>query len=185
MGMMMSDSVPVYKVVLIGDANVGKTSLVRRYCENSFREARVETIGIDFQSQTVQLNEEETVCLVIWDVAGQERFKGFRDQYYTGALAVALVYDVTHSESFHNLSVWQKEVERAIPGVPALVIGNKSDLDLVVPPLEASEWASACGYPLLLVSAKTGENVESLFLQLAEMAHSHLQDLETFHSPFL
>ena len=181
----MSNSVPVYKVVLIGDANVGKTSLVRRYCENIFREIRVETIGIDFQSHTVQLNDEEAVCLVIWDVAGEERFSGFRDQYYTGALAVALVYDVTHPPSFANLEAWQQEVRRAIPGVPALVIGNKSDLEITVSPNDAEHWAAQYGYHFMLVSAKMGENVDEMFLRLAEMAHHHLQDLESFNSPFL
>ena len=182
---MMTNLVPVYKIVLIGDANVGKTSLVRRYCENTFRETRVETIGIDFQSHTVQLNEDETVCLVIWDVAGQERFSGFRDQYYTGALAVALVYDVTYPDSFHNLNVWQQELQHAIPGVPALVVGNKVDLELSVAPDEAEAWATEYDYPFVLLSAKTGENVDTMFIRLAEMAHQHLQDLESFNSPFL
>ena len=67
----MSSTFPIYKVVLIGDGAVGKTSLMRRYCENKFSESRVETIGIDFQSKTIMLNETEGVFLVIWDVAGQ------------------------------------------------------------------------------------------------------------------
>ncbi len=181
----MGNSVPVYKVVLIGDANVGKTSLVRRYCENTFRDTRVETIGIDFQSHTVQISEEEAVCLVIWDVAGQDRFSGFRDQYYTGALAVAMVFDVTHPPSLEGLEIWQQEVQRAIPGVPVLVVANKSDLDIVVSPDQAEAWASQLGYPFVMVSAKTGENVDAMFMQLAQMAHHHLQDLESFNSPFL
>ena len=181
----MTNSVPVYKVVLIGDANVGKTSLVRRYCENTFRETRVETIGIDFQSHTVELNDEESVCLVIWDVAGQERFSGFRDQYYMGALAVALVYDITYPPSFENLNVWQQEFQRAIPGVPALLVGNKTDLEMTVDPSEAEAWAAGYDYPFALVSAKTSENVDAMFMRLAEMAHQHLQDLESFNSPFL
>lgn len=182
---MMSNSVPVYKVVLIGDANVGKTSLVRRYCENTFRETRVETIGIDFQSHTVQLNDEETVCLVIWDVAGQDRFSGFRDQYYTGALAVAMVFDVTNPLSLKGLEIWQQEVRRAIPGVPALVVANKADLASVINLDNAEAWATGLDYPFAVVSAKTGDNVDAMFLQLANMAHHHLQDLESFNSPFL
>ena len=74
---------PHYKVVLVGDGNVGKTSLVRRFCEGKFEESRILTIGVDFQIKTVKLGERE-MRLSIWDVAGQERFRTFRDQFYRG-----------------------------------------------------------------------------------------------------
>lgn len=176
----MGNSVPVYKIVVVGDEAVGKTSLIRRYCENKFSESRVETIGIDFQSKTITLDNEELACLVIWDVAGQERFSSFRDQYYMGALAVALVYDVTEPGSFANLHNWLREAKRSASGVPIIVIANKADLDEVVPYDEVETWTRQHEFPLYLTSAKTGDNVEDMFRALGEMAYKHLEDLESF-----
>lgn len=178
----MNDSVPVYKVVVVGDGAVGKTSLVRRYCENKFRESRIETIGIDFQSKTLELESEETICIVLWDVAGQERFSSFRDQYYLGALAVALVFDVTDPASFEHLDNWNHEVNRSAPRVPVVVVANKVDLEQVVSLDEAYTWAQEKGYPFFETSAKSGENVEAMFYALGSLAHDHLEDLESFSS---
>lgn len=181
----MSDSL-IYKVVLVGDGNVGKTSLVRRFCEGQFDESRILTIGVDFQIKTVQLGDR-SIKLSIWDVAGQDRFRAFRDQFYNGALAAALVYDVTAPATFFNLARWHKEVLTAVPGVPIVVIGNKLDLGPVVPPAEAEGWARAEGkMPLLQTSALTGSNVEEFFRGLGYLAlkqFEKLQDTENKRTP--
>lgn len=172
----MSEPV-IYKVVLVGDGNVGKTSLVRRFCEGKFEESRILTIGVDFQIKTVQLGDQ-TIRLSIWDVAGQDRFRAFRDQFYSGALAVALIYDVTAPATFFNLPRWRNEVMTAIPGVPMAVIGNKLDLGPVVPPGEAEGWAKFEGkMPFLQTSALSGQNVEEFFRGLAYLAIRHLDSL--------
>jgi Ras-related protein Rab-1A len=183
-GRLVTEAIPVYKVLLVGDAGVGKTCLVRRYCENKFREARIETIGVDFQSKVIALNTDETVCLVLWDIAGQDRFKSFRDQYYSGALAIGLVYDVTNPDSFYHLAEWQQEAARFAPGTPMALIGNKIDRADVVPPKEAKNWATMIDSPFLRVSALSGENVEVAFKYLAQMANSYYQDLQNLESPF-
>lgn len=175
----------IYKVVLVGDGNVGKTSLVRRFCEGQFEDARILTIGVDFQIKTVRLGARD-LRLSIWDVAGQQRFRTFRDQFYNGTLAAALVYDVTSPASFFNLARWRAEVLSAVPGVPLVVIGNKMDMGVVVPPSEASGWAQyEGGMPFLQTSALTGENVDELFKGLAYVAYKHhekLKDLATLHA---
>ncbi len=178
---------PIFKVLLVGDGNVGKTSLVRRFCEGKFDESRILTIGVDFQIKTVKLGAR-AVRLSIWDVAGQERFRAFRDQFYAGTLAVALVYDVTAPASFFNLPRWREEVLTSIPGVPLVVIGNKLDLGPVVPPAEAEGWARVAGnMPFLQTSALTGDHVEEFFQGLAYLAYKrnaslHEQPSES-HSP--
>lgn len=169
----MKNNLPIYKIVVVGDGGVGKTSLVRRYCENKFEESRVQTIGVDFQSRDVTINDEITVRLSIWDVAGQDRFSSFRDQFYSGALAVALVYDATDPSSFFNLYHWKREVQNNVPGVPMGIIGNKSDLRMIVPIEEAKGWATQEGLPFISASARTGENIESLFHGLAQLAHQY------------
>ena len=163
------DNIPIYKVVIAGDGNVGKTSLVRRYCEGKFDESRIMTLGVDFQTKLVTL-EHVTVKLSIWDVAGQDRFLSFRDTFYQGAHAVALVYDVTAPFTFFNLMHWRDEIQSIVPLVPMVVIGNKSDLYSVIPPDEAKGWAKGLNMPFLLTSAATGENVDQFFSGLAYLA---------------
>ena len=183
----MSES-QIYKVLLIGDGNVGKTSLVRRFCEGKFEDSRVLTIGVDFQIKTIKLGER-MIRLSIWDVAGQERFRTFRDQFYAGTLAVALIYDVTAPATFFNLPRWRDEVAAVVPNVPMVVIGNKTDLGLVVPPSEAEGWARFEGrMPFLQTSALTGENVEEFFQGLGYLAFKHketLQELDKLKNQYL
>lgn len=166
---MRNNGKPVYKVVIAGDASVGKTSLIRRYCEGMFEQSRIMTIGVDFQIKIVNLGEQK-IRLSIWDVAGQERFGSFRDTFYRGARAVALVYDTTLEESFTNLVRWRDEILRIVPAVPMVVIGNKSDLERIVASEQARHWASTYKMPFLETSAATGQNVDSLFMGLAHLA---------------
>jgi small GTP-binding protein len=174
---------PIYKVVLVGDGNVGKTSLVRRFCEGKFEDSRILTMGVDFQIKTVQLGQR-TLRLSIWDVAGQDRFRTFRDQFYAGTLAAALVYDVTSPATFFNLARWRQEVLNSTPGVPMVVVGNKKDLGPVVPPGEVAGWARAEGQmPFLQASALTGENVEEFFRGLAYVAYKYQQEMHDSGKP--
>lgn len=165
----MSGQRAIYKVIFAGDGNVGKTSLIRRYCEGMFEQSRVMTIGVDFQTKTVNVDGREIV-LSIWDVAGQERFGSFRDAFYRGARAIALVYDVTEPESFSHLTLWRDEIRRIVPGVPMLLSANKVDLEAAVAHAEGERWANTQRMPFLKTSAATGRNVERLFLALAYLA---------------
>jgi small GTP-binding protein len=110
------------------------------------------------------------IKLSIWDVAGQDRFISFRDTFYRGAHAVALVYDVTSPPSFFDLTHWHDEIQSTVPLVPMVVIGNKSDLYAIVPSDEARGWAKSLNMPFLLTSAATGENVNAFFAGLAYLA---------------
>jgi len=160
---------PIAKVVIAGDGGAGKTSLIRRYCEGMFDESRVLTIGVDFQVKIVEI-EDRTIKLSIWDIAGQERFGAFRDTFYRGAQAVALVYDVTDILSMNNLVNWHREIAKVAPRAGFCVVGNKIDLHRVIPRSTAQGWASGLGFPYLETSAKTAEGVEEFFLALARIA---------------
>jgi len=164
-----SSTLPIYKVVIVGDGNVGKTSLVRRYCEGKFDESRIMTLGVDFQTKIVAVSGK-TIKLSIWDIAGQDRFVSFRDTFYRGAHAAALIYDVTSPPSFFNLTHWYDEVQSVVPNVPMVVIGNKIDLYSVIPPEEAKGWAKSLNLPFLLTSAATGDKVNDFFAGLAYLA---------------
>ena len=162
-------AIPIVKVVVAGDGQVGKTSLIRRYCEGMFRESRVMTIGVDFQTAVAEV-EGRPVKLSIWDIAGQERFGSFRGTFYRGAQAVALVYDVTDRISFDNLSLWQIEINRVAPQARFVAIGNKIDLPREVPRAEAESWARSKGFPYIETSALTAEGVDGFFETLARLA---------------
>ena len=160
----------LYKVVVVGDENVGKTSLIRRYCEGKFETSRVATIGVDFYTKEIPLPKEK-VKLSIWDMAGQVQFKVVREGLYRGSRATALIYDVTNEESLPNLVAWREEVLSVVPNQRFVVVGNKIDLERVQNPDVARVFASTIEAPYLETSALTGEGVDQLFLSLANLAH--------------
>ncbi len=162
-------SVPVLKVVIAGNGNVGKTSLIRQFCEGKFEQTRVATIGVDFQTQTVDL-PEKTVKLSIWDMAGQDRFQFIRAGFYRGSRAAALVYDVTEPESFANLTRWRDEILEAVEQQSFVVVGNKIDLERTQQPQQAQEFADALQAPYLETSALDGSGVAQLFETLAKLS---------------
>lgn len=164
----MSTNIPVLKVLIVGDGNVGKTSLVRRYCQGMFTDSRITTIGVDFQTQVVRL-PEGAVKLSIWDLAGQERFAVMRPGFYKGGRSVAMVYDVTEPTTLTDLAQWRRELEAVIPNVPLLVVGNKIDLPRAQPPSGARAFAESIGARYLETSAATGEGVPQLFEALARL----------------
>lgn len=159
----------VLKVVVTGDGAVGKTSLIRRYCEGKFEHTRVTTIGVDFQSQTVEL-PERTVKLSIWDMAGQERFAVVRSGFYRGSRAAALVFDVTDPQTLTDLARWREEILTAVKEQNFLVVANKVDLERVVSEEEGKAFADSIDAPYLETSALTGTGVKWLFQGLARLA---------------
>jgi small GTP-binding protein len=162
-------SVPVLKVVVAGDGTVGKTSLVRRFCEGKFEMTRVATIGVDFQTKLVEL-PERTVKLSIWDMAGQDRFQVIRAGFYRGSRAAALVFDVTSPESFANLERWRQEIIEVVPQQPFVVVGNKTDLERKISPEQGAAFAQSIQAAYVETSALSGTGVPDLFLTLAKLS---------------
>jgi Ras-related protein Rab-1A len=162
------------KITILGDGNVGKTSLVRRFCEGKFESSRVMTIGVDFQTKIIIL-PDLTAKLSIWDVAGQDRFQAVRENFYRGSRAAALVYDLTRPDSFLNLPRWYDEIIRIVPGIPFIVVGNKLDLVQGGGTTRdgiggGEEYAKSINAPHLRTSAKTGEGAGEMFEILARLA---------------
>ncbi len=162
---------PILKVVLAGEGNVGKTSLIRRYCEGRFEQSRVATIGVDFQTQTVPL-PGGPVKLSIWDMAGQDRFAVVRTGFYRGSRAAALVYDVTDAASLPKLLHWREEILNVVPGQRFVIVGNKIDLRETRTRLadHAQLFADRIEAPYLETSARSGQGVRRLFEALARLA---------------
>mmetsp|Transcript_3589 Transcript_3589/g.10502 ORF Transcript_3589/g.10502 Transcript_3589/m.10502 type:complete len:213 (+) Transcript_3589:94-732(+) len=157
------------KVVFLGDEAAGKTSLVRRYMYDTFEESIQATIGMDFQSKTVYL-EDRTLRLQLWDTAGQERFRSLIPSYIRDAAAAVVVYDITRRKSFDGIRRWVEEVrnERGESALIALV-GNKSDLSpqREVKEDEGRQLAKELGILFAETSAKLGNGVKELFQLVA------------------
>jgi Ras-related protein Rab-1A len=162
----MSD-IPLFKISVGGDEAVGKTSLIRRYCEGKFETSRVATIGVDFQTKIVEL-PSGAVKLSIWDMAGQARFEIVRTAMYRGSRAVALVFDLSNPETLAHLPAWHTEAMTNAKGTKVVVIGNK--LDLAPARGGGKPFADSVGAPYIETSAQSGEGVAEMFLTLATLA---------------
>jgi small GTP-binding protein len=117
------------RLLLIGDSNVGKSSILTRFVEDTFNSSFITTVGIDFRTIFVHAGDK-TIRVQIWDTAGQERFKGIMPAYYRGVQGVVLVYDVTNPASFNNIKDWVAEIDNNCTRSPiaSMLIGNKIDL---------------------------------------------------------
>jgi len=158
-----------FKLVLLGDSAVGKSSLVLRFVRGQFFEYQESTIGAAFLTQTVALNDT-TVKFEIWDTAGQERYHSLAPMYYRGAAAAIVVYDITNTESFNRAKNWVRELQRqGMPNVVIALAGNKNDLasKRKVQPEEAQAYADDNGIFFMETSAKTAANVNELFVAIA------------------
>jgi small GTP-binding protein len=162
----MSD-IPLFKVSVAGDEAVGKTSLIRRYCEGKFEQSRVATIGVDFQTKVVEL-DSGTVKLSIWDMAGQARFEVVRTGMYRGSRATALVFDLSNPATLEHLPAWHAEAMANAKGTKILVVGNK--LDLAPARGAGKPFAESVGAPYVETSAQSGEGVAEMFTTLAGLA---------------
>ncbi|KAI2509918.1 GTPase [Fragilaria crotonensis] len=161
----------LFKILIIGDAATGKSSMLLRFTDDSFDEHIQSTIGVDFKVKHLDIGGKR-VKLTIWDTAGQERFRTLTSSYYRGAHGVCFVYDVTRTDTFENLDQWLKEVHLYAPNngesVVKLLVGNKIDLDRKVPREEAEAWARAHGMLFLEASAKTKLGIRQCFMELVQ-----------------
>ncbi|XAR69157.1 Small monomeric GTPase [Bertholletia excelsa] len=159
-----------FKILLIGDSAVGKSSLLLSFISSSVEDL-APTVGVDFKIKLLTVGGKK-LKLTIWDTAGQEKFRTLTSSYYRGAQGIILVYDVTQRETFTNLSdIWAKEIElySTNPDCVKMLVGNKVDRESerVVSREEGIELAKEHGCLFLECSAKTREKVEQCFKELA------------------
>lgn len=159
-----------FKLVLLGESAVGKSSLVLRFVKGQFHEFQESTIGAAFLTQTVCL-DDTTVKFEIWDTAGQERYHSLAPMYYRGAQAAIVVYDITNEESFARAQNWVKELQRqASPNIVIGLSGNKADLATkrAVDAQVAQSYADENSLLFMETSAKTSMNVTEIFMAIAK-----------------
>ena len=155
----------LFKVLLVGNSGVGKSSLFLRFVDEIWEDSFVPTIGVDFKIKTL-LIEEKKIKLQIWDTAGEERFRTIISSYYKGAHGILLVYDITLKESFESLNDWLNEIKKnTSKNIVKVLIGNKIDLNdkRVISFDEAKEFADNNSMKYIETSAKTSTNVDQAF----------------------
>lgn len=165
-----------FKVVLAGDKNVGKTSLLIRFCENLFYEDMKGTIGVDFKKKRYDFkykSKDISLILNIWDFGGEEKFRTLFPPYLKGASAALVLFDTTNKKSLYGIDNWVKIIdEYADEDVIKIRVATKIDLkdEKEVTKQEAKDYLSKFEWQndLIMTSSKTGENVEEAFLQMAK-----------------
>ena len=161
----MTDDIPHYKIIFLGDQSVGKSSILNRFYQDRFEPDYQATIGLDFQSKNVQIDNQD-IHLLLYDTAGQEKFRSLIPMYTRDANIILLVYDVTSKDSFTHLSQWLKDLTNIKKEeVIFAVVGNKIDLEdkREVSAEEGQNYAKEHEFLFAEVSAKTGNGFSELF----------------------
>lgn len=159
-----------HKLVLLGDASVGKSCIVIRFARDQFSELIDPTIGAHFLTKRIELPDDTLLKYEIWDTAGQERYRSLAPMYYKGASAGLVVYDITNPDSFEGAKNWVKELQsHASTNIILAMAGNKTDLPNRSVSTEAAvEFAAKNGLIFREVSAKEDTNISEIFLEIAK-----------------
>jgi len=166
----MANKVKQFKVVLLGEGCVGKTSLTLRYCEDKFNDKHITTLQASFLNKKLNVGGKK-VNLSIWDTAGQERFHALGPIYYRDSNGAILVYDITDEDSFQKVKNWVKELRKMLgQDICLCIAGNKIDLERNrnVTVEQAEEYAKSVGAKHVHTSAKLNRGIDELFLSLTK-----------------
>uniref|UniRef100_A0A8C1BE35 Calcium release activated channel regulator 2Ab n=1 Tax=Cyprinus carpio carpio TaxID=630221 RepID=A0A8C1BE35_CYPCA len=161
----------LFKVILVGNSSVGKTALLRRFCDGQFHSATTATVGIDYSVRTLNLGDSH-VALQLWDTAGQERYRSITKQFFRKADGVVVIYDITMEDSFRSVRPWLTSILEAVGDpIPVMLLGNKSDKEneREVLTKEADILAEETNLMFYECSAYTGVNVLEAMIHLARV----------------
>lgn len=161
----------MFKLLIIGNSSVGKTSFLFRYSDDSFTSSFVSTVGIDFKVKTVH-QQDKRIKLQIWDTAGQERYRTITTAYYRGAMGFILMYDITNDDSFNAVQDWCTQIKTySWDNAQVILVGNKSDLEheRVVSTERGRRLADQLGLEFFETSAKDNVNVTIVFERLVDL----------------
>ena len=172
-----------FKIILLGDSSVGKTSLILRFCDDKFMEIGTSTIGVDTKTKDVRHNGKK-IQLEIWDTAGEERFRTLAKNSYQGSDGILLVYDLTQKKTFSNIKHWYDNIKNNIDidKVAIILVGNKSDLpDPQVKKESSEKFCEQYNLQLIETSCKENINIEETFnLLIEKMIKKYNDDKKEF-----
>jgi small GTP-binding protein len=162
--------ISMLRIIIIGDAETGKSSIFRRLAGGNFVPEYSPTIGLDFWNCSAMYVRDQIIQLQVWDTAGQDRYRGFKLSYYTKAVGIILTYDVTHRESFNSLTKWLNEAsEHCRQDLSVMLVGNKSDLEThrTVSSEEGMQFAKDHNLLFMEASAREYLNIDTALQLLA------------------
>jgi small GTP-binding protein len=167
--MMMSGDARPYKIPFVGDANVGKTSLIARYASNVFLDSPIATVGVSNVQVRLSFANDEFMAN-IWDTAGQERFRSLVPLYVRDSDILILVFSVSSIDSFRGLNNWLNQIRNDMKlTCPVILVGNKADLSFEVDRPQVSRWGRDRQCRVVFTSAKNDANIHELFQLIAEL----------------
>ncbi len=167
----------LYKLVLVGDYDVGKQEIIKRFVENTYQGKYVTTVAVDLTVKLIELDGKK-IKLQLWDTVGNDRYRSLTTAYFRGAQGVMVVYDITKERSFNSLTEWCRQIEEyASPDVSTMIIGNRCDLELQreVSKERGQQVAAQFGLKFFEVSPKTGQNVMEAFMTMVREVSSRLE----------
>jgi len=175
-----------FRVILIGDSTVGKSSLLKCFTDGTFAEVSDPTVGVDFFARVLKVADGTPIKLQLWDTAGQERFRSITKSYYRNSVGCLLVFDICNRDSYKHIPQWMTEAKRHIEPHKAafILVGCKRDIAMQdtnnreVSEDEARAWAQFNNIPYVETSAKSGLNVEDTFAILTQLIYDRIESGE-------
>lgn len=162
-----------FKIIIIGPAAVGKSSLIRRFVENQFTLQYKFTIGVDFMTKIIEYEPNKSARLTLWDIGGQDRFKMLRRNFYDGANGALVVFDLSRAQTFSKMKEWISDMHKLMKiKISFVILGNKVDLlteiGEVIDQNEPYQYAEKNDSVYIETSAKIGNNVDKAFVELTQ-----------------
>ena len=165
----MNEDIITFKILILGEVAVGKTSFLYRYVEEYFPEEYIATIGVDFKTKKIKKNDTQ-IELQIWDTCGQERFRSLTKSFLNGADGIIFMYDISNKDSFINIKRWINETENLSDEFKKIIVGNKKDLPTRAVSIDTvNKLYNNKNITGMEASAKTGENVKEVFDSLINL----------------
>jgi len=176
-----------YKIVVVGDPAVGKTTLIQKYTKKIYRDEYLPTLGVEITSKEADIETNDGInhiSLIFWDLSGQLQFSRVRTIFYSGVKAIIYMYDITNSKTFQNITYWVNEAQKNADNIMGILVGNKIDLkdDRKISTSAGSIKSLELNMPFFEISCKTHEGVNEMFNYLISLLlKKNIKNIELIH----
>ena len=168
--MASKDGIKDFNIITLGDSGVGKTSIIKRFCENKFDDNNQSTIGINFSKKEMTFDKKDKIILKLLDTCGQEKYRSLAKTYYRNAHAALFVFSMNDKESFDKINVWMESFNNSNKGedIPKYLVGTKNDLKVNIDQTLIKEFSKKNNIPFISTSAKENKFINELFEEIGK-----------------